>query len=175
MGVAAASITIAAWRDDEVGRRVITARRFLVRRYCNPVGTAANSGPSFANSVQMVSMRLRLLIGLPLAFVLGACSFSGIGEPEADPQPDQNDMRAAYAAIRSAYPGFKLPGNPEVSRVHRVRGGYLAEWAVCVRNDDASQRRYYSFYFKNRKISEWRLSAIVEDCESETFTPLPPA
>ena len=122
----------------------------------------------------MVLMRLSLLIGLPLALVVGACSFSGIGEPEADPPPDQNDMRAAYAAIRSAYAGFKLSGNPEVSRVHRVRGGYLAEWAICVRNDDASQRRHYSFYFKNRKISEWRLSAIVEGCETEAFTPLPP-
>lgn len=123
----------------------------------------------------MVLMRLSLLIGLPLALTVGACSFSGIGEPEADPPPDQNDMRAAHAAIRSAYAGLKLSGNPEVSRVHRVRGGYLAEWAICVRNDDASQRRYYSFYFKNRKITEWRLSAIVEDCESETFSPLPPA
>jgi hypothetical protein len=62
-----------------------------------------------------------------------------------------------------------------MSRVHRVRGGYLAEWAMCVRNDDASQRQHYTFYFKNRKISEWRLSAIVEGCEQEAFTPLPPA
>ena len=53
-----------------------------------------------------------------------------------------------------------------MSRVHRVRGGYLAEWAMCVRNDDASKRQHYTFYFKNRKISEWRLSAIVEGCET---------
>jgi hypothetical protein len=90
-----------------------------------------------------------------------------------DPQPDQSDMSEAYKAIRSAYAGLKLPGNPEISSVHRVRGGYLAEWAMCLRNDDASERRHYTFYFKDRKISEWRLSAIVEDCEQETFTPLP--
>lgn len=82
-------------------------------------------------------------------------------------------MREAYEAIRSAYAGFKLSGNPEVSSVHRVRGGYLAEWAICVRNADASHRQHYTFYFKDRKISEWRLSAIVEGCEQETFTPLP--
>jgi hypothetical protein len=112
---------------------------------------------------------------LLVALLGSACSFSGIGEPAADPPPDQYDMEAAYQAIRGAYAEFKLSGQPEMSRVHRVRGGYLAEWAMCVRNDDPQEQRYYTFYFKNRKISEWRLSAIVESCETETFKPLPPA
>ena len=120
-------------------------------------------------------MRLRLLTISLIAALTSACSFSGIGEPVADPVPDAKDMIAAYAAIRTAYAGFKLSGNPEMSPVHRVRGGYLADWAMCVRNDDASKRRYYTFYFKDRKISDWRLSAIVESCETQTFTPLPAA
>jgi hypothetical protein len=120
-------------------------------------------------------MRLHPVLIIVLALFMSACSFSGIGEPVADPPPDQNDMRAAYGTVRTAYAGFKLSGNPEVSRVHRVRGGYLAEWAMCVRNDDASKRQHYSFYFKNRKITDWRLSAIVEGCEQETFMPLPPS
>jgi hypothetical protein len=120
-------------------------------------------------------MRLRLFPILLVACLTSACSFSGVGEPVADPQPDQSDMREAYKAIRSAYAGFKLSGNPEISRVHRVRGGYLAEWAMCLRNDDAGRRQHYTFYFKNRKISEWRLSAIIEGCEQEAFTPLPPS
>jgi hypothetical protein len=118
-------------------------------------------------------MRLRLLTILSAATLTSACSFSGIGEPVADPLPDAKDMIAAYTAIRGAYAGFKLPGNPEMSPVHRVRGGYLAEWAMCVRNDDANKRQYYTFYFKDRKVFEWRLSAIVEGCETQTFTPLP--
>jgi hypothetical protein len=120
-------------------------------------------------------MHSRLLPILFAALLGSACSFSGIGEPVADPPPDQYDMEAAYKAIRNAYAEFKLKGEPEMSRVHRVRGGYLAEWAVCVRNDDPRMQRYYTFYFKKRKISEWRLSVIVEGCETETFTPLPPA
>jgi hypothetical protein len=120
-------------------------------------------------------MRRRLLPILLVALLTSACSFSGIGEPVADPLPDQSDMREAYKAIRKAYDELKLSGNPEMSSVHRARGGYLAEWAMCVRNDDASKRQHYTFYFKNRKISEWRLSAIVEGCEQEAFTPLPPA
>lgn len=120
-------------------------------------------------------MRCRLLPILIVALLTSACSFAGIGEPVADPLPDQSDMREAYKAIRDAYASFKLPGNPEISRVHRARGGYLAEWAMCVRNDDPGKRQHYTFYFKNRKISEWRLSAIVEGCEQEAFTPLPPA
>jgi hypothetical protein len=120
-------------------------------------------------------MRLRLLTVLFVSALSSGCSFSGIGEPVADPAPDGKDMVAAYQAIRTAYAGFKLKGNPEMSPVHRVRGGYLAEWAMCVRNDDASKRQYYTFYFKDRKIFEWRLSAIVESCESQTFTPLPAA
>ena len=84
-------------------------------------------------------MRLRLLTILLVALLASACSFSGIGEPSADPPPDSKDMIAAYQAIRSAYAGFKLSGKPEMSPVHRVRGGYLAEWAMCVRNDDAEQ------------------------------------
>jgi hypothetical protein len=120
-------------------------------------------------------MHSRLLPILLVALLGSACSFSGIGEPAADPPPDDSDMRAAYKEIRDAYAGFKLSGKPEMSRVHRVRGGYLAEWAICVRNDDPGKRQHYTFYFKNRKITEWRLSAIVEGCEAETFTPLPPA
>ena len=119
-------------------------------------------------------MHLRLSSILAAALLVSACSFSGIGEPAADPAPDQYDMDAAYKAIRSAYAELKLKGKPEMSRVHRVRGGYLAEWAMCVRNDNPDEQRYYTFYFKNRKITEWRLSAIVESCETETFTPLPP-
>jgi hypothetical protein len=121
-----------------------------------------------------VLMFSRLLFVLLASLLVSACSFSGIGEPAADPAPDQYDMDAAYKAIRSAYAEFKLKGQPETSRVHRVRGGYLAEWAICVRNDNPQEQRYYTFYFKNREISEWRLSAIVESCETETFTPLPP-
>ena len=116
----------------------------------------------------------RLLPILLVACLTSACSFSGIGEPAADPQPDQNDMRAAYTTVRNLFAGFKLQGKPEVSPVHRVRGGYLAEWAMCMRNDDASKRQHYTFYFKDRKISEWRLSAIVEGCEQQTFMPVPP-
>ena len=121
-------------------------------------------------------MHLRLLQILAIAWLTSACSFSGIGEPAADPAPDQNDISEAYKTIRSAYANLKLSGNPEVSRVQRVRGPYLAEWMICVRNGDAdaSKRQHYTFYFKNRKISEWRLSALVEGCETETFTPLPP-
>lgn len=118
-------------------------------------------------------MRRRSLLSMPAALLCAACSFSGIGEPAPDPAPDQADMRAAYAAIRTAYASFKLSGNPEASTVHRVRGGYLAEWAICVRNDDAAQRRHYTFYFKNKKIAEWRLSVIVDGCEGETYTSLP--
>ena len=117
---------------------------------------------------------LRLLPILAIVVLTSGCSFSGIGEPVADPPPDQKDMSEAYKAVRNAYAGFKLSGKPEMSPVHRVKGGYLAEWAMCVRNDDASKRQHYTFYFKNRKISEWRLSAIVEGCEQEAFTPLPP-
>ena len=120
-------------------------------------------------------MSLRLLTILSIAAVTAACSFSGIGEPVADPAPEQRDMTAAYAAIRSAFGAFKLPGKPEMSPVHRVRGNYLAEWAICVRNDDPDKRRYYTFYFKDRKIFEWRLSPIVDSCESQSFTPLPPS
>lgn len=115
----------------------------------------------------------RLLPLLTVACLASACSFSGIGEPAPDPRPDESDMREAYKTIRSAYSGFKLSGNPEISSVHRVRGGYLAEWAMCVRNDDAGRRQHYTFYFKDRKITEWRLSAIVEGCEQEAFKPLP--
>jgi hypothetical protein len=118
---------------------------------------------------------LRLLTILVIGSLASACSFSGIGEPMADPPPDQKDMSEAYKTIRNAYAGFKLPGKPEMSPVHRVKGGYLAEWMMCVRNDDASRRQYYSFYFKDRKISEWRLSPIVEGCETQTFTALPPS
>jgi hypothetical protein len=106
--------------------------------------------------------------------LLAACSFSGIGEPIVDPFPDANAISEAYETIHSVYPGLKLAGNPEASSIHRVRSGYLAEWVMCVRNDDPGARRHYAFYFNNRKLVDWRLSAIVERCETETYAPLPP-
>ena len=110
-----------------------------------------------------------LIIGA--ALVLGGCSLAESILP--DPEPSLADLDAA-TQIWKIYPSFQLPGNPEVSQVHRNPSSFLAEWAVCLRNDVPDKRKYYALFFRNRKITDYRLSVITDGCESEVYARLPP-
>lgn len=90
-----------------------------------------------------------------------------------DPQPGAQDMAAIQTSVKSAFATLKLPGGPEVSDIHRNRGVFLSTWAMCMRNDTSEKRQYYTFFFKDRKVTEYRLSVIVDGCETEAYRRLP--
>lgn len=110
-----------------------------------------------------------LLLGLGLA--LGGCSIPDSIFP--DPEPASSDFADTASQIRKIYPDLKLPGNPEISDVHRNRSASLGDWALCLRNDVADQRQYYTLFFRNKKIAEYRLAVLADGCEGEAFAPLP--
>lgn len=78
-------------------------------------------------------------------------------------------MTQIHASVNTAFATLKLPGKPEISDIHRNRGPFLSDWAMCMRNDSPEKRLYYTFFFKDRKVSEYRLSVIVDGCETETY------
>lgn len=98
-----------------------------------------------------------------------------IGETASipDPRPAQQDMAGVHAAVSAAFAKLNLPGNPEISDIHRNRGPFLSDWAMCMRNDAPGKQQYYTFFFKDRKVAEHRLSVIVDGCETETYRRLP--
>jgi hypothetical protein len=117
-----------------------------------------------------VNLAVRFL--LPgLALVLSGCSIPDSIFP--DPEPVRSDFADTVTQIRKIYPDLKLPGNPEISDVHRNRSASLGDWALCLRNDAIEQRQYYTLFFRNKKITEYRLSVLADGCEAEAFAPLP--
>ena len=106
-----------------------------------------------------------------LAILLGGCSIADMILP--DPEPAHSDFDDVVAQIRQIYPALKLPGNPEISDVHHNRSSFLADWALCLRNDVVDKRQYYTLFFRNKKIADYRLSVITDGCEAEAFAPLP--
>jgi len=110
-------------------------------------------------------------VPIGLACLLCACSIADSILP--DPEPVHSDFDDTVAQIKKIYPGLKLAGNPEISDVHRNRSPFLADWALCLRNDVVDQRQYYTLFFRNKKITDYRLSVITDGCEGEAFAPLP--
>lgn len=115
-----------------------------------------------------VAVRL-LLVGAGLA--LAGCSIADSVFP--DPAPAHSDFEDTVAQIRKIFPDLKLSGNPEISDVHRNRSASLGDWALCLRNDVIDKRQYYTLFFRNKKITEYRLSVLSDGCEAEAFAPLP--
>ncbi len=115
-----------------------------------------------------IAVRL-LTVGLGL--LLCGCSITDNIFP--DPEPERADFQDTVAQIRKIFPDLKLPGNPEISDVHRNRSSSLGDWALCLRNDIADKRQYYTMFFRNKKITDYRLSVLSDGCESEAFAPLP--
>ena len=110
---------------------------------------------------------------LTVAFGLLLCGCSITDSIFPDPEPERADFQDTVAQIRNIFPNLKLPGNPEISDVHRNRSASLGDWALCLRNDIADKRQYYTMFFRNKKITDYRLSVLSDGCEAEAFAPLP--
>lgn len=112
----------------------------------------------------------RLLVVALVGVCCAACSLSESVFP--DPEPDQADVGTTIFEVRRVYERLKLAGQPEISDVHRNRSPFPADWALCLRNDDPDSRQYYTLFFRNKKVTDYRLSVIADACESDTFAPL---
>ena len=89
-----------------------------------------------------------------------------------DPEPGQADYRTTALEVKRVYATLKLLGQPEISDVHRNRSPFPADWALCLRNNDPDTRQYYTLFFRNKKITDYRLSVMADTCEGDSFAPL---
>ena len=112
----------------------------------------------------------RLLVAALIGVTCAACSLSESMFP--DPEPGQADYRTTALEVKRVYATLKLLGQPEISDVHRNRSPFPADWALCLRNNDPDTRQYYTLFFRNKKITDYRLSVMADTCEGDSFAPL---
>lgn len=105
-----------------------------------------------------------------IALSCAACSLSET--LFADPEPDQTDSKLTADEVKKIYEKLKLAGKPEISDIHRNPSPFPADWALCLRNDDPERRQYYTLFFRNKKVTDYRLSVMADACESSVFMPL---
>jgi hypothetical protein len=118
--------------------------------------------------------QMRLLKLLP-CLVLGACSsFLDDIPQKPDPAPF---ISTSADDLRKAADQEKLAKPLEVAGPIAANSISIAPWIVCLRSaaTEQAQKRVYSVFFKDGKLSSVRESAIVDHCEAQNFSPLPEA
>ena len=130
-----------------------------------------------AGTVELIMMKRRAAI--LMSFLLTACSSDHVELPlpeyVAPAAPSQN---AITEQARSVAAEVKLIAPWEISSVRQTDHGGPGEYYVCLR--EAKQQpdkraRYYSIFFNGDEQKEYRLSVILDECEKQTFSPLPAA
>lgn len=108
--------------------------------------------------------------------LLGACSTdTGLATP-AYVRPSPPTQAAIVATANGLATSAKLVGPYEISAARPSDHG-PGSYVVCLREASPSgtRPRYYALFFDNDESKGARLSVIVDACEKQTFSPLPPA
>jgi hypothetical protein len=109
------------------------------------------------------------------AALLAACSGAdlppAVDTPLAAPTPDK-----ALEGAHKAADEEKLTGLIELSGVREGKSLGPGEYMLCLRGSPspAEPRRTYAVFFNNDEYRGVRLSIIMDECESQAFSPLPP-
>jgi hypothetical protein len=109
---------------------------------------------------------------LCLCFVLAACSTDVENLAATNTAPP--DPVKAAATLKSVAAQAKLQEPVEVSDPIKAPAISLMPWIICLRSGatEASRRITYSVFYRNDDMQSFRLSAIVERCETQPFSPL---
>lgn len=109
--------------------------------------------------------------------LLGACSTdTGLSTP-AYVRPSPPTQAAIVAAANALATNAKLAGPREISAARPSDHG-PGSYVVCLREaspPSGTHPRYYALFFDNDESKGARLSVILDACERQTFSPLPPA
>jgi hypothetical protein len=65
----------------------------------------------------------------------------------------------------ASYSNFEISG---ARWVHSVTGW---NWLICVRYDDASHQRYYSFFIENNKVVNQHYDIVTDQCAAQQYVP----
>lgn len=111
---------------------------------------------------------------IPLNLLLSACSGAHLIEASYVP-PSAPSEAAVGSGVKTIAAEAKLSSPLEISAVRPAEHG-PGRYFVCVRevSGPADQsRKYYSVFFDNDKYEGSRLSAILDQCEAQTYGPPP--
>lgn len=115
----------------------------------------------------------RLIQALLAVSLLSGCTFFfDVQESaEADPAPDSKQRQAIFEAIHKITASMKGAGASEISEVgpNEAQSG-PEKWTVCSRANFSSEMRYFTFFVKGEKVSNWRPSVINDRCETRRFS-----
>lgn len=123
----------------------------------------------------MIMMKRRAAI--LISFLLTACSSDPVKPPLPDyVAPAEPSQNAIAGQARSVAAEVKLTSPWEISGLRQTDHGGPGAYYVCLReaNPPPDKRaRYYAIFFNGDDQKGFRLSVILDECESQTFSPLP--
>jgi hypothetical protein len=91
-----------------------------------------------------------------------------------DNLPDAGDPPAVFAVvtdIKAVALEAKLANPLEVAGPIRAHPISSVPWIICLRSQlpDTASNRTYALFFKDRKLVSSRMTALVDECESQKF------
>jgi hypothetical protein len=112
-----------------------------------------------------------------LSLMLAACSSDPSLPAVTYVPPSPPTQNAIVAVATAAAADAKLTAPLQISAVRQTDHG-PGRYFICLReaNPPADKRqRYYSVFFDNDTSKSSRLSVIMDECETQAFSPLPTA
>ena len=111
-------------------------------------------------------------LGLFLCFGLAACATEVDSLVTANTDPP--DPVKVVDSLKSAAAEAKLQEPLEVTAPIKAPAVSSVPWIICLRSaaTEESKRVTYSVFFKNNDRQSFRLSAIIEGCGAQPFSPL---
>lgn len=112
----------------------------------------------------------------PIAVAASLAACSSIADPPQLTQAGPPDLSAPTVInyLKAAAAQAKLQPPLEISAPIPAPANSSIPWIVCLRSGATEQtkRWAYSVFFKDNELNNFRYSATVERCESQTFRPL---
>jgi hypothetical protein len=115
---------------------------------------------------------------LPLSLMLAACSSDPSLSASTYVPPSPPTQTAIVSVATATAAEAKLAAPLQISAVRQTDHGGPGQYFICLReaNPPSDKRqRYYSIFFDNDTSKGSRLSVIMDDCETQAFSPLPTA
>jgi hypothetical protein len=107
---------------------------------------------------------------------LAACgSESNLQSPPVLSAPVAPAPNSALAGARAAAGVEKLIGSLEISEVRQAKSLGQGEYMLCIRGSRSptDPPRTYAVFFHNNEYRDTRPSIIMDECEMQTYIPLP--
>jgi hypothetical protein len=65
--------------------------------------------------------------------------------------------------------------SPSISPLRKSHSVAFADWMACVQGEGEGQLRMLAIFYRDQKVSDFRLAVVIDRCEGEPFELLPAA